>query len=470
MLQMNTDTEKLKEIAAIAVPALLESLVTVAIVSLDTKMISVLGGAAISAVSLATQPRLFCLSIFFALGTAVSVFVAQAYGQRNQEEANGYFHSILKITLLLSFLLGALLWLGAEPLMRLCSRQEETVELSALFFGIVMGLMVFQTTSIVLNAALRGIGQTKFTLAANLAMGSVDVLFNYLLIEGNCGFPRLEVAGDAIATVLGTAASCLVSLAVLLRHDGFLSLRGFFAHKLFANRGQLAKIRSKGGNIIFENLFLRLGFLLSAMIVSLFPAEETAVYFVAMLLLNVSFAVGDGIQSAVVALTGRSMGSERYGDLRRYLSLSLRCGLLLSAVLGATYILGARWFFEQFFQDAQSIEQGCAFAVVAAALTGLQITRIVIVAAMRGMGEMKIPRQVATICVLFVNPVASFLLAQGFGQGVWGIWQGALISQGMWDAMCFVKMKKCLDALPTDANVASRSCVRPSQSIDVEGD
>jgi len=445
---MTMDTMKLREITAIAVPAILESLVTVVIASIDTKMISVLGGTAISAVSLTAQPKLFCFAVFFAMGTAVSVFVAQAFGRRNREEANGYFHSILKITLLLSILLGALLWLWAEPVMRLCSQQEETLGLSAVFFGIVMGLMVFQTTSIVLNAALRGIGRTKFTLAANLVMGAVDIIFNYLLIEGNCGFPRLEVAGDAIATVLGTAASCLVSLTVLLRHDDFLSFHGFFTHSLFADRRQLSEIRSKAGNTIFENIFLRLGFLLSGMIVSLFPAGETAVYFVTMLLLNFSFAVGDGIQSAVVALTGRSMGAGRYDDLRQYLRLSLLVGLLLSVVLGVTYIVGADWFFGQFFHDKVSIEQGRAFAFVAAVLTGFQISRIVIAAAMRGIGEMKIPRQVAMICVLFINPSTSYLLSQTFGQGVWGIWQGALISQGAWALMCTLKARKCLGTLP----------------------
>lgn len=447
---MNMDTAKLKEIAAIAVPAVLESLVTVVIASIDTKMISVLGGTAISAVSLTTQPKLFIFSIFFALGTAVSVFVAQAYGRRDREEANGYFHSVLKIALLLSVLLGILLWLGAEPFMRLCSMQEETIGLSAGFLRIVMGLMVFQTVSIVLNAALRGVGRTKFTLAANLAMGVVDIIFNYLLIEGHCGFPRLEVAGDAIATVLGTAASCLVSLAVLLRHDDFLSLRGFFAHRLFADPHQLSEIRSKAGNTVFENLFLRLGFLLSGIIVSLFPATETAVYFVAMLLLNFSFAVGDGIQSAVVALTGRSMGAGRYGDLRKYLRLSLWCGLLLSVVLGAAYIVGADWFFGQFFHDAEAVKQGRAFAIVVAVLTAFQISRIVIVAAMRGMGEMKIPRQIAMISVLFINPGTSCLLAQALGQGVWGIWQGALLSQGTWTLMAALKARTCLDALPAE--------------------
>jgi len=297
---------KLGEFVSIAVPAVLESMMMVVVASIDTKMISGLGGAAISAVSLTAQPKIFVLSIFFALGTAVSVFVAQARGRGNREEANGYFHSILWVALLLSVVLGSLLAFFAEPVMALCNRQADTMGMSAVFFRIVMGGMIFQTTSIILNAALRGLGKTNITLTSNLALAAVDILFNYLLIEGRCGFPRLEVAGNAFATVLGTAAACLVSLREILYREDFLSLRGFFDHRLSADGRRktvasrscadtsasmrvgerLSNICSKAGNVVFENLSTRLGFLITGIIVSLFPAQETAVYFVAMLLLN----------------------------------------------------------------------------------------------------------------------------------------------------------------------------------------
>ena len=74
------------EIAKIAVPAMLESLVIVAVAVIDTKMIAVLGDKAISAVSLTAQPKIFVLSVFFALGTALSFFIARAYGNNDREE------------------------------------------------------------------------------------------------------------------------------------------------------------------------------------------------------------------------------------------------------------------------------------------------------------------------------------------------------------------------------------------------
>jgi Na+-driven multidrug efflux pump len=159
-VQKKTTAEKLKQIASIGIPAVIESIISVLIGSIDTKMISGLGKGAVSAVSFTSQPKLIILSIFFAMGTAVSVFVAQALGRKDREEANAYFQTILRITVILSLVVGILAGLLARPIMSICNRQPDTVGLSVSFFRIIMFFLVFNAVSIVLNAALIGIGKT----------------------------------------------------------------------------------------------------------------------------------------------------------------------------------------------------------------------------------------------------------------------------------------------------------------------
>ena len=426
------DWEKMKEFIGIAIPAILESIVTVVITSIDTKMISVLGKQAISAVSFTAQPKLIFFSVFFALGTAVSIFVAQANGRHDEEGANYYFHSILKITIILSLVLGILLWFLARPVMMLCNRQPDTLEMSVSFFRIIMGFLFFQALSIVLNAALRGIGRTKVTLASNLAMGATDILFNYLLIEGRLGFPRLEIQGDAIATVMGTVAACLVSCIFLRKHGGFLRLKGCLRVKIFRNREGVRNIMEKAGNTIFENIFTRIGFLLSSIIVSLLSSDETAVYAVAMILLNYTFAFGDGTQNAVVALAGRSFGEGSKEEFRQYARIAVFFGGVCGVFLGILYLVTAEPFYRAFFTDREAVSMGKQYSVVAAFLTVVQILRIVQVGILRGMGEVRIPRYLATICVFLVNPSVSYVLTILAGLGVWGVWAGSVVSQCTW--------------------------------------
>ena len=432
------------EFIRIAIPAILENLVGVLITSIDTKMIAPLGKGAVSAVSLTAQPKLLFFAIFYALGTAASIFVAQALGKKDREEANEYFHSVLRICIFLSLVLGGGLALLAGPVMRLFSRQKETLALSVTFFRIIMGLMIFQTVSIVLNAALRGIGQTKVTFISSIFMGAGDILVNYLLIEGHCGFPALGVAGDALGTVAGTIAACGVSIFFLRKHSDFLSLKGMLKNR---NRQEstMRNIRSKAGNLVFENIFTRIGFLISSLIISGLSADDTAVYFVAMILLTYSFAFGDGLQNAVVSLTGRSMGAGNAQEVRAYITEGRKVGVMISVCLSAIYILSAHWYYSLYFSDAVSIQQGGQYSYVAAVLTLLQIMRIVNIGGMRGMGEVKIPRNLATICVLIINPGTSFLLTEMLGYGVWGIWISSLVTQIIWCLMSFIKLNTCFE-------------------------
>ena len=72
--------------------------------------------------------------------------------------------------------------------------------------------MAFTSLGLVINAAQRGTGNTKISMRTNLTANVINVIFNYLLINGIWFFPRLEVKGAAIATLMGNVVSCLMSV------------------------------------------------------------------------------------------------------------------------------------------------------------------------------------------------------------------------------------------------------------------
>lgn len=435
---------KYREMLMIAIPAILESLFTVLITTIDTKMVSVLGKDAISAVSFTTQPKLIGYSLFFALGTAMSIFIAQAYGKKDREEANRYLRTIIRITIVLAIALGALLSTFAHPIMHICSKQTDTIALSILFFQIIMAGLIFQALSTVLSAALRGIGNTKLTLFSNIAMGITDIIFNFLLIEGHLGFPRLGVAGDAIATVAGSAVACIISAMAVARKTDFLSLRGVIRKGYDGNSTIRKEVRTKAGNIALENIFMRIGFLLSSIVVSCLSSSETAVYSVAMILLNYSFAFGDGIQSAVIALVGKSKGASNVRDIKQYLNNGIMMGVFSSVFLGIIYLSISRWFLGLYFQEEMIISAGIKMIWFVSVITLFQILRIIYIASMRGIGEIRIPKWLATLCVLIINPGTSALFVLVLNMGIWGIWISSIITQGTWYLGSFIFCKKCM--------------------------
>ena len=151
-----------------------------------------------------------------------------------------------------------------------------------------------------------------------------------------------------------------------------------------------------------------------------------------MILLNYSFAFGDGTQSAVVALAGRSYGAQDREGFRQYTRIAVGFGIVCSVLLGFVYLGMAEPYYRFFFTDQKAVSEGIRYSVVVALLTVIQISRIIQIGILRGMGEVRIPRYLATICVLLVNPFVSYIMTIPMKLGVWGVWAGSVASQCSW--------------------------------------
>ncbi len=101
----------------------------------------------------------------------------------------------------------------------------ETLAGGTIYLRIQMiGLVPLALTS-TFTATLRGVGHTRVAMVYNLIANFVNVIGNYLLIHGHFGFPRLEMAGASLATVIGQLVAFSIALRVVLRGDHYLHLR-----------------------------------------------------------------------------------------------------------------------------------------------------------------------------------------------------------------------------------------------------
>jgi len=163
------------EVLRIAAPSVAEMVLMSLIGSMDTMMIGILGKTAISAVGLPTQPRMIFLCVFFALNVGVTAIVARRKGEGRQEDARRTLRNSLMLVLLLSVLLTGLALVLAEPLIRLAGGNENSAEeaealrMGINYFRILMCSLPVNAAAMCINAAQRGIGNTKLTMYVNIA-------------------------------------------------------------------------------------------------------------------------------------------------------------------------------------------------------------------------------------------------------------------------------------------------------------
>ena len=339
----------LKNTLGMAWPAVLESFFIALAGMIDVKMVSNLGSYAVAAVGLTTQPKFLGLAFFIATNVALSALVARRFGEKRREDANQVMITALVMSILVCAVISTLCVTLANPIINLCGSQPDTHAAAVTYFRIIMGGIIFSVISMTINAALRGSGNTRIAMTTNVTSSVLNICGNYLLIEGHFGFPALGIAGAAIATVFGTVVACGMSIFSLRHPDGFVSLPHIFKIKIRPAWKSVQELFRLSGNILVENLLMRIGFIATALVAASLGTDVMAAHQVGMNVLTISFSFGDGMQVAAVALTGRSLGEGQKELAKTYGRLCQRIGITISLILAILFLVFGRWFYGLYF-------------------------------------------------------------------------------------------------------------------------
>jgi len=414
----------------VAWPAVLESFFVALVAMVDSLMVSGIGAYAVAAVSLTTQPKFICLAIFISTNTAVSALVARRKGQGDRESANRILLTAIICVLIGVVIISSAAVSLADPIIHLVGSEPDTHDSAVVYYQIIMAGTIFNVISLVINAAQRGSGNTKLAMRTNLTSNLVNVVFNYLLIGGNLGFPELGIKGAAIATVLGTVVACGMSVASLFHKDSFVSIPFILKKKLPPTKRALKDITSFASTILLEQLMLRIGFLLTATLAANLGTEAMAAHQVGLNASHLSFAFGDGLQVAAVTLIGQSLGAEKPELAKKYGRICQSIGLGISIGLSILFLTCGRMFYQLYFpNDPQIVDIGVMIMRFMVLMVLCQVSQVVFSGSLRGAGDIRFTTVTSMFSVAIIRPLVCYLAAYPLGLGVAGIWLGMLTDQ-----------------------------------------
>lgn len=416
-----------KRTIGIAWPAVVESFLVALVSFIDNIMVSGLGTYAIAAVGLTTQPKFLAFAFFISLNVATSALVARRKGEDDQDAANRTLKQVLVIMAVMLVVVTSVFVAFTEPLLRLVGAQEDTIGPASDYFRIVMGFGFFQIISMTINAAQRGVGNTKIAMRTNAISNGVNIIFNYLLIHGNFGFPALGVKGAAIATVIGSVFAFLISVASICHPDGYLYI--FHEKGIKFDKKTLRSVVDISSSTMAEQLFMRIGFLVFTMIVARLGTTAYAAHQIGMNCMQLSFAFGDGFNVAAVSLIGMSLGAKRKDLAAMYGSACQRFGMTFSAIMFVFFFLFGETLFSFFSTDPEIIYLGGVITKILAIRVFLQIRQVITAGCLKGAGDTKFVAMVAFISVTIVRPLGAWVFCYPLGWGLIGAWAGTLIDQ-----------------------------------------
>ncbi|MCH5210676.1 MAG: MATE family efflux transporter [Oscillospiraceae bacterium] len=414
---------------SMAVPAIVESFFVAFAGLIDSLMVSSLGSNAVAAVGLTTQPKFMGLAVFLAINVSLSALVARRFGESKRKEANNILVTALVLIIALAVVLSIAFVALAPYIMSLCGSSPETHDSAVIYYRIIMGGMIFNCVQMGINSAQRGAGNTKITMRTNITSNTLNIVFNYLLINGHLGFPALGIKGAAIATVLGTVVSCIMSIISLMKPDIFVSIPYIIKEKIIPSWNAFKNIVKVGYSVFFEQILMRIGFMMTAIMAAKQGNAAMAAHQVGMNIMGLSFAFGDGLQTAAVALIGRSLGERKPERAKEFGRTCQMIGGIISVSLAVIYFFGAKLLMELFFREADIVAIGVTIMHIIIFVVLFQIRQVVYMGCLRGAGDTLYTAVASMISVTIIRTGVSYLCGYTLGWGIAGIWLGVLGDQ-----------------------------------------
>lgn len=429
--------ELYQDIIRIAWPSFIELLLTQLASMVDLMMVGSMGGKAnpeigtqaLAAVGLTTQPKFLLMTAFIAMNTGVTALIARNKGTNDSKQANLVVRQGLLFTFCATIILSILGFLFAKPMVIFMGSTEEIVtKWATQYLQIQMiGFLSFALTSTI-TASLRAVGDSKTCMIYNLIANVVNVIFNWLLIYGNLGFPELGVAGASLATVIGQVVAFIMAFAVILKGNGFLKLEFKLGFK--PNKIVLGNMLNIGFPAMIEQLLMRAGMIIFAKTVASLGTTAYATHQVCMNIQALSFMTGQAFAVSATTLMGQSLGKRRTDMAQAYCSRTRKVGLVFSLILALTFMVFGKQIVGLYNSDTEIIEIGGRIMLFVAFLQPFQSAQFIIAGGLRGAGDTRATAIVTFFTVLLVRPIAAIILVNS-GLGLYGAWLALAIDQIM---------------------------------------
>lgn len=210
---MNSENKTLvKKLLVLVLPMALQNLMASLVSASDALMLGFLNQSSLSAVSLAGQVQ-FVLSLFLGAFTiGESVLAAQYWGKGEKHRLEEILGIVLRFSILISFLFTVAALCAPDLLMRIFTNDEELIRLGASYLRITSFSYFFMGISQIYLCIMKNTGRALLSTLYSSSSVILNIIINAILIFGLLGFPKLGIAGAAIATSISRG----VELALIL--------------------------------------------------------------------------------------------------------------------------------------------------------------------------------------------------------------------------------------------------------------
>ena len=417
---------------------------------IDDIMVGRLGAVELAATSLGNSIFFITLSVGLGFSFAITPLIAESDGEGNKEKGRSIFqHGVILTAIIGLVMFIALLFL--KPILYHLDQPEEVVVLAIPYYEIVafsmIPLMIFQG----FKQFADGLSQTKYAMWATILTNIVNVVLNFTLIYGFWIFPRLELIGAALGTLISRTVMVFFIYIVLMKKEKFaIYLKRLKYEELKKER--FLKIIKLGFPTALQMLFEVSLFTASVLLAGTLGAFPQAANQIALKLASTTFMIAVGVGVAATIRVGNQKGLKNYVELRRVAFSNF----LLIFIIMFTFTIGFivfKDFLPLIFTDNLEVIKIASSLLIIAGLFQLSDgIQAVVLGALRGLQDVNVPSGLTFIAYWIIGFPVSYYLGTKAGFGTFGIWIGLLVALTSSALMLFIRFNYLTNKLIKEKN------------------
>ena len=423
-----------KTLAALIIPLIIEQFLAILVGMADSIMISSVGEAAVSGVSLVDQVMVLLINIFAALATGGAVVAGQYLGQRKWEAACGSATQLVWFITLCAIVITALVYGGKYVILHgvFGKIEADVMHHADVYLTIVAATIPFVAMYSAGAAIFRAMGNSKISMQVSIIMNIINVSGNALLIYG---FHR-ETEGVAIPTLISRIVGAVIVVALLCNEKHPLHIKRSWRYHM--DWLQVKKILSVGVPNGLENSMFQLGKIMVLSLVSTFGTYAIAANAVSNAIALFQLLPGLAINLGVTTVIARCVGAGDYEQVRYYnkkllaITHTSMAIMIVGVFLILPLIMRAYGLSDMTADVARKIVyfHGISAIIVWPAAFTLPST-------FRASGDAKACMYISMLSMWIFRIVFSYILGKYAGLGVFGVW-AAMVIDWVFRAVCFI--------------------------------
>ena len=408
-----------RQLASLAGPIFIETLLVMTLGAVDTFMLSRYSDNSVAAVGVVNQLMNLVFLLFEVISLGTSILCSQYIGAGRRDKVVQVVGISLMFNLLSGVILSSCLYFFADDMLLLMGLRPDLMSEGLPYMKIVGGFAFFQAISLSLSASLRSADKAKYPMYVSVVVNILNIIGNYTLIFGKFGMPALGVEGAAISTSVCRFVSVAILFVVLFKKHIPSFPKELFTPFPWVELKNLLKIGIPSAGEHFS-------YSLSQVVITYFinmisnQALATRSYVVNIVMFTYIFALSIAQGGAI--LIGHLVGMKKIKAAHAIGKRVMRLGVAMSVSLSLVTAIFGRHILGMLTTDPWIISTGATILWIEILLENGRALNFFGVNSLRSAGDIYFPVLVGIVVMWGVQVVGSYVLGISLGWGLIAMW------------------------------------------------